>query len=136
MDNVDETVAELTAKFRAMGADDPESWAASEIQEDIPQLGRFLFLRNIWPNLIDTWTADVSWVERLSQAEDEPFADAWLALKRSREAGVEDEDISRIARWVAYETVFGLLYHMADPQNESPEGMQFPRMGTHGDNRG
>jgi len=38
----------LAARFRSLGAEDPESWARSEVQEGIPQLGRFLFLRALW----------------------------------------------------------------------------------------
>jgi hypothetical protein len=38
----------LTARFKSLGIDDPESWARSEIQEGIPQLGRAVFLRALW----------------------------------------------------------------------------------------
>lgn len=38
----------LAEKFRAVGADEPEEWAASEVEADIPQLARFLFLRRLW----------------------------------------------------------------------------------------
>lgn len=38
----------LAEKFRAAGAEQPEEWAASEVEDEIPQLARFLFLRRLW----------------------------------------------------------------------------------------
>jgi len=38
----------LTHLFEVAGAPDPQSWAESELSEDIPQLARFLFLRQAW----------------------------------------------------------------------------------------
>jgi hypothetical protein len=38
----------LAARFRSLGVNDPESWAQSELQEGIPQLGRAVFLRALW----------------------------------------------------------------------------------------
>jgi len=39
---------ELAERLRLAGAADPESWALSEVSEDIAQLTRFLFLRRVW----------------------------------------------------------------------------------------
>jgi len=36
---------QLTALFQKLGARHPEGWARSQIKEGIPQLARFLFLR-------------------------------------------------------------------------------------------
>mgnify|MGYP001074943207 CR=1 FL=1 len=53
---------ELLAIFRKLGADDPESWARSESEEGIPQLARFVFLRQAWRNcVIDD--GDLGWIE-------------------------------------------------------------------------
>jgi hypothetical protein len=38
----------LAARFKSLGVTDPESWARSELQEGIPQLGRAVFLRALW----------------------------------------------------------------------------------------
>src|SRR6478736_3386328 len=35
----------LSALFRTLGARDPGAWAQSQIEEGVPQLARFLFLR-------------------------------------------------------------------------------------------
>jgi len=51
MDEVDrDAVAALRTCFEALGADDPEGRAVSEITENIPQLARFLALRSVWPD--------------------------------------------------------------------------------------
>ena len=42
---------ELTEIFRKLGAEDPEDWARSQIREGIPQLARFLFLREAWRSI-------------------------------------------------------------------------------------
>ena len=39
---------DLRDKFAALGADDPDGWASSELTENIPQLARFRFLRGMW----------------------------------------------------------------------------------------
>jgi hypothetical protein len=44
----------LRDTFVRLGADEPEGWARSEIGEDIPQLGRFVFLRAVWRE-IERW---------------------------------------------------------------------------------
>lgn len=134
MDNDSERLEDLIARFAALGASDPEMWAASEIHENIPQLARFCFLRSLWPRLIDSWAQDVSWAQRLSDSQEGPFADAWAGLARVRDAGVKPETLAPIARWIAYETVFGLLYHLGYGMDEDA-GETFPGwrlMETHG----
>ena len=38
----------LAETFRRLGAGDPEAWALSEVEDGIPQLARFIFLRRLW----------------------------------------------------------------------------------------
>jgi len=52
----------LTALFAKLGARDAESWAQSQIEEGIPQLQRFLFLRQAWRNVLEEHSTD--WIER------------------------------------------------------------------------
>jgi len=55
------TEAELTNLFAHLGAREPAAWARSQINENIPQLARFLFLRQAWklvvPEKDRTWIA-------------------------------------------------------------------------------
>jgi len=39
---------ELAALFQKLGARDPDHWARSQVEEGVPQLARFLFLRQAW----------------------------------------------------------------------------------------
>lgn len=51
---------ELTALFRKLGARDPAAWVRSQISENIPQLARFLFLRQAWKLVVND--SDSSWI--------------------------------------------------------------------------
>jgi hypothetical protein len=55
------TQKELAALFRRLGARDPEGWARSQLQEEIPQLARFLFLRQAWRTIIGE--EDATWID-------------------------------------------------------------------------
>src|SRR5579872_1632644 len=56
-------VRELSALFRKLGARNPESWARSQLEENIPQLARFLFLRQAWKLVIDE--NDHGWISEM-----------------------------------------------------------------------
>jgi hypothetical protein len=86
---IDTPLAKLTALFRKLGARDPESWAQSEISEGIPQLARFLFLRQAWRNVVAA--ADDRWqsaqIATATRSPNEPGAAAGLAIQRLLAAG-------------------------------------------------
>jgi hypothetical protein len=85
--------------MRSLGAPDPEGWARSEQRENIAQQARFLFLRGIWPDMIDPY-------------RDPDVLRKYPAFARLLEAGADPDDLARGARAVAYETVFSMLYHV------------------------
>ena len=99
----------LRDSFAALGATDPDSWALSEISEDIPQLARYLALQRIWPELIDSWAAP-------GALENIPEAARLLAH------GADRSDLAQFARVTAYEAV-GLLYNLtaAGRDGEAPD---------------
>lgn len=107
----------LTATFRALGARDPESWAKSQIEEGIPQLARFVFLRQAWSNVADE--RDESWIDHLvSEADDgstEPLGAVGPALKRMLDAGIARSDIVDVVRGMQYEILFSMCYQLSDP---------------------
>jgi hypothetical protein len=84
-----------------LGCDDPDGWARSEIEENIPQLARYRFLHTLWPQLIDGWRNGVINIS---------------AAQRAQQAGADRDDLTQLARAVAYETVFAMLTHLADDQ--------------------
>jgi hypothetical protein len=57
----EQRIAKLTDVFRRLGADDPKGWAASEIEEGIPQLATFLFLKTAWRYIVSE--NDTTWIE-------------------------------------------------------------------------
>lgn len=76
------------------------------------------FLRAVWEREIDSW-AHGTWVDAMTaEAQARPdgsFADAGRAVARLLAAGVDRGDLAAVARAVAYETVFSLLYMLDDP---------------------
>jgi hypothetical protein len=79
-----------------LGAPDPAAWARSEINDNIPQQARYLFLRNIWPQFIDRY-ADEKVIRRIP------------ATARLLDAGASMADLALALRSVAYETAFAVV---------------------------
>lgn len=124
----------LAETFRELGAGEPEAWAASEVEDDIPQLARFLFLRRLWAGAGQwrlppgEWFAEVQPdepAELLSEADDDeptlvstpadeagdedadpPFLAAQQAVRRILDAGADPEDLKEVARAIFLHTAF------------------------------
>ncbi len=107
---------ELTATFARLGARDPEQWAASEIQEGIAQLHRYVFLKGAWQEVVDA--EDDSWIDRViantPEDSDAPFAGIAHALRRLLDAGADRRDVHDVVRGVQAELIFGLCYLLDD----------------------
>ncbi|MGW4382283.1 hypothetical protein [Kitasatospora sp. NPDC004531] len=86
----------LRTQFEALGAADASAWARSEIDENRPQLARFLLLRSLWRGAIDGW-ADPGALEQVA------------AARRLLDAGADREDLVLLARAIAYEAVFAVV---------------------------
>jgi hypothetical protein len=119
------------------GIHDAEDWARSEILEGIPHAARAFFLRSLWPTLIDRYLSDLSWIEEeideYRRNPQRPFADAGAALERMQAAGTIAEDIGSVARYVAYSSIFRLLYHLdfgSDQEFEGGPGWQLMEVDT------
>jgi hypothetical protein len=138
--------ADLAEAFRALGAGDPEAWAASEVEENIPQLARFLFLRRIWRSA-QPWTLPpADWfaerdpepadedgaedddpppVETTADEDAEPaFLAAQQAVGRILAAGADPEDLKEVARAIFLHVAFDAVHTVDegyDPQ--APEGL-------------
>ena len=85
---------QIAAALHGLGCDDPQGWAESEVSEGIPQLARYRFLRSVWPETIDVWEDGIS---------------SLPAARRAIDSGADRQDITRLARAVAYETAFAML---------------------------
>lgn len=121
---------ELAERFRALGADDPESWAASEVAEDVPQLARFLLLRRLWRDA-ERWTGDpADWFGPAPEAPaadhpEYPFQAAAQAVRRVLAAGADPADLARMARAIAFETLFTAV-HAIDEGYDPDEAEDLP----------
>jgi hypothetical protein len=100
----------LTRLFRALRANEPEQWAASEDSEDIPQLARLMLLRQIWRD-VDRWgTNPDGWIE--GYLNDPATA---TTMAEVMDAGVPSQALGLLARQIALETAFSIAYRLDDP---------------------
>ncbi|MER8033997.1 hypothetical protein [Streptomyces hydrogenans] len=86
----------LRTQFEALGATDAPDWARSEIDENQPQLARFVLLRSLWRGAIDGWAGPGA-LEQVA------------AARRLLDAGADRDDLELLARAVAYEAVFATV---------------------------
>ena len=116
-------IAELTSLFAKLGARDAEAWARSQIEEGIPQLQRFLFLRQAWRSVLEE--DNVSWIERhveeFERYPDGPYAGVGAALKRCLAKGVSSQDLTDIVRGIQARMLFRSCYTLDDPNFSEPE---------------
>src|SRR5215211_3924316 len=96
----EERVADLTELLTRLGASDPAAWARSEVEEDIPQVARYLFLRQAWRHVVTD--GDTSWIdawrELAALSPDAPCAGIGPALDRVLAAGARAEDLATVVR--------------------------------------
>jgi hypothetical protein len=76
------------------------------------------FLKQMWsevinPNMQEHWIDNL--IRESDKAPNAPFADLGPVLNGLLAAGSERRDLSLIARFAAYEAVFGVLYALSDP---------------------
>lgn len=139
----------LAERFRALGAEEPEAWALSEVEENIPQLARFIFLRRLWRGAGEWALPPAEWfAEREPQPSDdeedddggedadrpsvaeaeadaEPaFQDAQQAVQRILAAGVDEADLKEVARAIFLHVAFDVVQTVDEGHDpEAGEGM-------------
>jgi hypothetical protein len=113
----------LAALFRLVGARDPEAWAKSQFDEGIPQLARFLFLRQAWRAIVSE--GDSHWIHAGIQSAEtrpnDPYAGAGHALRRLKERGATDDELTDLVRGMQAELLFQFCYLLSDPGDLEPE---------------
>lgn len=111
---------ELTALFRKLGAREPAAWARSQINENIPQLARFLFLRQAWKLVVNN--NDSNWIREMRQIDpDKPGGDIGPAITRLLAAGGQEGDLTKIVRVMQWRLLSGLCQLLDDPGNIGSE---------------
>jgi hypothetical protein len=112
----------LTTVFRKLGAKDPERWARSQVEEGIPQLARFVFLKQAWKSVVSE--DDSSWIDgQIMQAAskpDEPYAGVGQALLSLRALGASDEELTDLVRGMQAELLFQICSLLGDPGDLEP----------------
>jgi hypothetical protein len=115
--NTPKGIKGLTTLFEQLGAPDPECWARSQIEDGIPQLARYLFLRQAWRNVVSE--DDPSWIDvaiaRAKSHPDEPYAGVGHALARLRAKGATDEELTDLVRGMQAVLLFSTCYLLEDP---------------------
>jgi len=108
---------ELTEIFRALGAKEPEDWARSQVNEGIPQLHRFLFLKQAWGYVVDT--KDHSWVDNvldnLRRQRERGQSVPEDPIERLLSKGVDRSDISALYRGAQVDMMSSMAYLLDDP---------------------
>ncbi len=111
---------ELAALFQKLGVKDPTAWARSQIDENIPQLARFLFLKQAWKLVVND--NDSSWIREMRQVDsNKPGGDAGPAITRLLAAGGQEDDLTTIVRVMQWRLLSGLCQLLDDPGNIGSE---------------
>jgi hypothetical protein len=113
----------LTELFRKLGARGPEDWARSQIEEKLPQVARYLFLRQAWGLVVGE--ENTAWIDHAiasaAARPDEPYAGVGHALRRLRVAGATDADMTDLVRGMQAELLFQFCYLLEEPGPLEPE---------------
>lgn len=97
-------------------------------------LSRHAFLRLLWERAINPFM-DQEWIKEMlpvSRQEEWPFQESSRALKRVLSLGASREDLSHIAREIAFSTVANVLYWVEEPGvvNNHYEGLNGELLGA------
>lgn len=96
----------LRDTFARLGADEPSAWARSQIDENIAQLGRFVFLRAVWRE-IERWRDHDAVARLCGDASDEAVRLA-----------------TRVAARTAFDVAAGIVQLIDSEEDiESPEAL-------------
>lgn len=114
----EQEVTALAERFRKLGARNAEEWAQSEVHENIPQLARFVFLRELWKLVVSR--TNVRALNRFNAPHDDgnggPF-------RRIKERGVALADVLAIVREAQSEVIRDVA-HLLDQVSELDQDVQ------------
>jgi hypothetical protein len=110
---------DLVEIFAGLGAKNPEQWADSQIEAGIPQLHRFVFLRQAWQDVIEP--GNPHWIENLERGSGSTDMPVRAALQRVLAAGAEPADLGLVIRAMQRDMLFSLCYQLDNPGGIEPE---------------
>ncbi|MCD9023460.1 hypothetical protein [Cohnella silvisoli] len=106
----------LIDSFIKLGCKEPESWVESELEEDIPQLSRYRFLRGL-KGTINHYKTSESWIDYYlhSNALSDQEKKIGEVLGKIIDSGVSKQDIGLLASTISLLSVHSVLYRIDDP---------------------
>jgi hypothetical protein len=122
--------AEATIKnLWASGVRNAEEIVRKDFIENVPSVAAHVLLRDLQAQT-DGWIEDSeqwvpSFIESCAKDRTTEFADASVALERMLGAGIDAVEIGRVARMVAYKSMFHFL-HVLDQGSEAEAYEQLP----------
>ncbi|HEY8065110.1 MAG TPA: hypothetical protein VIF40_10345 [Methylosinus sp.] len=112
---------ELSALFQSLGARNPKAWAKSQIEENIPQLARFLFLRQAWKFVVTE--GDAGWISDIKNIDPNAPGGSAITSINKLIKGSGDEDslttVVRVMQWRLLHSLCQLLDDPGDIENEA-----------------
>lgn len=118
------TLKPLSTLIRRLGYPDSEAFAAHVLKEGPHDLLAALFVQQAWKRYVIK-DGDTSWIDdeiaKAIEGPSQPGAGLGHALKRCREAGVSDKDLTEMARCHQAATLFHVCYLLDDPCFEEEE---------------
>ncbi|MEO8610688.1 MAG: hypothetical protein ABI690_22515 [Chloroflexota bacterium] len=118
----------LLAIFQAFGAQEGEMWVHSEINENIPQLSRFLMLRSIWKDahywleagVLESELKNLDWADTF-----EPLVGIKQAAKQVMESGLSRDVLAKFACYIATITANNITFELDGYQHLPPNAPGF-----------
>jgi hypothetical protein len=105
---------ELTQLFRKLGAREPEDWARSQLSDGIPQLSRYLFLRQAWQKVVRP--DEHNWMQEMRPKDpNAPGGELGPAVDRILAAGARPDDLTTVVRVMQWRLLSRLSVLVEDP---------------------
>jgi len=108
---------ELIKLFQSVGCKDPDGWATSEAEEDIPQLSRFLVLKMMLAGVLEEGSGAKmaeEWRNGSLSSDLTHYARGDAAAKRLLDAGVDPNDLVDIVRAEQISLVCHIAYGLGN----------------------
>src|SRR5262245_28308759 len=118
-----EELEQLTQVFRRLGASDAPSWARSQLEEGIPQLAYFVFLKNAWQEILDEQNANQWFDGVLAVGAERPkwfYGQLARALQPVLARGVPRAELAAIIQLVQYDMLNALCFLLDEGGYSTP----------------
>ena len=99
-----QTIDQLTETFRQLGAPEPETWASSQVNEGIPQLHAYVFLKEAFAKLVSS--GNDTWIDNMIRSKG-PQSEA---MQRLVAQGVDRADLTAVVRDMQIDALFSFCF--------------------------